>query len=322
MESLPTGGIQPPVASTRVRVPASSANLGPGFDALGLALGLYDEIEVRLRPGGLSVEVTGEGAGTVSRGRDNLVVRAIDAAFGAMGVRPGGLAVTCRNSIPHGRGLGSSSAAIVGGIVAARALAQGGRDRLPDDEALTLATALEGHPDNVAACLLGGLTIAWTEPFGAYGERPRAVRLEPAPVLTAVAFVPRQPVPTERARGLLPPSVPHSDAARNAGRAALLVEALTRQPALLLPATQDWLHQRYREPAMPDSLALVAALRDSGIAAFVSGAGPTVLAITAEGDARIGSDRAEAAEQRGFASRQVPLVTTGAQVIAQGNIDR
>ncbi len=267
-------------AAVRVRVPATSANLGPGFDALGLALGLYDDVVVRVADSGLHVDIAGEGAGTLPRGEGHLLVRSLRTAFDLLGGQPRGLEVVCANRIPHGRGLGSSSAAICAGIVAARAVTTGAESRLDDAALLELATEIEGHPDNVAACLLGGFTLAWTENGAA-----RALRMDPAPSLAPVAFVPAKPLLTETARGLLPRTVPHVDAAANAGRAALLVEALTRRPDLLLPATEDRLHQEYRAPAMPESVALVRRLRDDGVPAVVSGAGPTVLALAEQGAA-------------------------------------
>lgn len=272
-------------APVRVRVPATSANLGPGFDALGLALGLYDEVMVRIADDGLRIDVAGEGAGTVARDETHLVVRALRRAFDRLGAQPPGLEVVCANRIPHARGLGSSAAAICAGIVAARALTVG--STLSDDEVLQLATDMEGHPDNVAACLRGGFTIAWLDQAGeiadAAGAAARALRVDPADGVRVVAFVPDQPLSTEVARGLLPKLVPHADAARNAGRSALLAAALVQGRAdLLLAATHDRLHQDYRAPAMPASAALIAALRAAGHAAVVSGAGPTVLVLTTE----------------------------------------
>ncbi|WP_194909379.1 homoserine kinase [Catenulispora rubra] len=272
-------------APVRVRVPATSANLGPGFDSLGLALGLYDEVMVRIADAGLRVDVAGEGADTVARDEGHLVVRAMRAAFDRLGARPPGLELVCANRIPHARGLGSSAAAICAGIVAARALTVGAT--LSDEEVLQLATELEGHPDNVAACLRGGFTIAWLDQAGeisdASAAAARALRVDPAPAVRAVALVPDEGLSTEVARGLLPKLVPHADAARTAGRAALLTAALTAGRAdLLLAATQDHLHQGYRAPAMPASAELIAELRAAGHAAVVSGAGPTVLVLTTE----------------------------------------
>jgi len=263
--------------AVRVRVPATSANLGPGFDALGLALSLYDQVDAWVCGSGLSIETSGVGADLVGAGEDHLVVRAMRAAFAVAGGQPPGLGLRCANRIPHGRGLGSSAAAIVAGLLAARALAPAGQEALPDGALLGLATELEGHPDNVAACLGGGLTIAWTE-----DGLPRMVRLEPLASIRPVICVGPAPVRTEVARGLLPGLVPHRDAAANAGRSALLVAALTQlpeEPGALLAATRDWLHQDYRAEAMPETAALTGRLRAAGIPAVVSGAGPSVLAL-------------------------------------------
>ncbi|WP_210650637.1 homoserine kinase [Nocardioides sp. SYSU D00065] len=257
----------------RVTVPATSANLGPGFDSLGLALSLRDQLEAEVRADGLVVEVSGAGAETVPRDESHLVVRAMRAAFDLMGEQPPGLRLSCRNVIPHARGLGSSSAAIVAGVVLARALVAGGQLLASDETLLDLAADLEGHPDNVAPAFLGGFVISGRE-----DDRWYAVRTGVDPRITAVAFVPPTGVETSVARGLLPASVGHADAAANAGRAALLVAALTGQPEHLLTATRDWLHQEQREPAMPETLALVRRLRADGVPAVVSGAGPTVLA--------------------------------------------
>ena len=266
----------------RLRVPATCANLGPGFDAFGLALAHYDQLTVRTSSGGLDVRVSGEAEEELARDETHLVVRAMRAAFDILGGQPFGLSVDCVNRIPHGRGLGSSAAAIVGGILAARELADRGVRRLPDARVLALATELEGHPDNVAACLYGGFTIAWME-----GRAPRAVRHDVVPGLRAAVFVPPNPVSTAYARTLLPDCVPHGDAAFTAGRAALLVTAITREPDLLLTATEDRLHQPYRAAAMRDSHDLVERLRSAGIAAMISGAGPAVLALTVDAATRL-----------------------------------
>jgi homoserine kinase len=293
-------------AAVRVRVPATSANLGPGFDAFGLALGLYDDVVVRVADAGLHVDIAGEGADTLPRDEKHLVVRSLRTAFDLLGGQPRGLEVVCANRIPHGRGLGSSSAAICAGIIAARAVTIGGPAVLDDTVLLELATEIEGHPDNVAACLLGGFTLAWTE-----GGAARAVRMAPVASLVPVVFVPATPLLTETARGLLPRTVPHVDAAANAGRAALLVEALTRRPELLLPATEDRLHQDYRAPAMPESLALVNRLRAEGVPAVVSGAGPTVLAFADEGAA----DKVSRFAGEGWAANRLALDLAGASVL-------
>ena len=261
--------------AVRVRVPASSANLGPGFDSFGLALGLYDSVvaQVTDEPG-LRVEVAGEGADEVRLDEKNLVVKAMRTVFRRLGGQPRGLTVVCANRIPHGRGLGSSAAAIVSGLVAARWLTVGGEDRLDDAEILDVAASMEGHGDNVAAALFGGLTVAWSDE-----GRTHAVRLPVAPDILPVAFLPARRLATSKARRLLPSDVPHADAAFNVARASLLVHALTSDPSLLLPATEDRLHQQQRASAMPRTATLLAKLRAAGVPAVVSGAGPAVLAL-------------------------------------------
>jgi homoserine kinase len=260
----------------RVRVPATSANLGPGFDCLGLALALHDDLTARVTGAGCAVTVAGEGAGELPTGADHLVVRAMLTTFDVLGERPAGLAVDCVNRIPQARGLGSSSAAIVAGVLLARSLVVGGVRQVDDAAALRIAAEIEGHPDNVAPCLLGGFTIAWDDAAGA-----RAVRLAVAPTVAPTVFVPAERGLTATARAALPSTVPHADAAYNTGRAALLVHALTADPTLLPAATEDRLHQAYRASGMPGTASLVAGLRSVGVAAVVSGAGPTVLALTA-----------------------------------------
>ncbi|HEX2075697.1 MAG TPA: homoserine kinase [Geodermatophilus sp.] len=260
--------------AVRVRVPATSANLGPAFDCAGLALTCADELEFAVTGGGLTVEVSGVGAGELPTDESHLVVRAFRAACAELGWTPPGLRVTAVNGIPQGRGLGSSAAAVVAGVLGAWALC-------PDVEVdaaavLRLADRLEGHPDNVAACLLGGATLSWGTPAGA-----RAARLDVDPRITPVLFVPPATLSTSEARGLLPDIVPHADAAHAAGRSALLVHALTADPALLFEATEDRLHQRQRAAAMPSSADLLQRLRADGHAAVVSGAGPSVLVLAA-----------------------------------------
>jgi homoserine kinase len=313
-----------------VTVPATSANLGPGFDALGLALGLHDVVQARILPAGLAIEVSGLGGAAESTGEDHLVIRAMRAGFDALGGQPPGIGIRCANAIPQGYGLGSSAGAIVAGLLAARALAgQPGATTLPDEAVLPggvlpggvlpggplpgsappgsappggvlpggplpgsappggplpdgavlrLAARLEGHPDNVSACLAGGLTIAWQSASGV-----ASVRLSPLAGLAPVICVPSEPLATSAARQVLPRAVPHADAAANSARAALLIAALTDNGELLMDATQDFLHQRYREAAMPRTARLVAALRAAGVPAVVSGAGPSVLALTVTG---------------------------------------
>lgn len=261
----------------KVTVPASTANIGPGFDALGLALGLHDVVELEVTGSGVKVEVLDAGAGGVAdvpTDETHLVVRALRRACERLGVSLPGLYLRCSNAIPQARGLGSSAAAVVSGIAAAYALA--GREL--DADALQLSAEFEGHADNAAASMLGGLVIAWCD-----GGRFRAERLEPHPDLRPVLAVPAEKSATHETRGLLPARVPHADAAFAAGRAALAVHALTRDPSLLLPATEDRLHQDYRAPAYPASAKLVHDLRGAGVAAAISGAGPSVLALTRDG---------------------------------------
>jgi homoserine kinase len=272
--------VTPPGARVVVRAPATSANLGPGFDAVALALALHDEVTaVASATPGVRVGVTGEGRDTVPRDGTHLVARAALAALDRFGTRPPGLDLDCVNGVPHGRGLGSSAAAIVSGVVAGWGLATGA-SAAPTGAAATavleLAAEVEGHPDNVAACLLGGMTVAWYDAAGS----ARAARLEPSPALVAWVLVPDEELATRTARALLPEQVPHADAAHAAGRAALLVEAVTHRPDLLLEATEDRLHQPYRAVAMPASSELVERLRRQEVAAVVSGAGPSVLALT------------------------------------------
>jgi homoserine kinase len=263
----------PPVSSVRVRVPATSANLGPAFDCAGLALTCHDHLEFAVTDRGLTVTVAGEGAGTLPTDESHLVVRAFRSACDELGWHPPGLRVTASNTIPQGRGMGSSAAAVVAGIRAAWALCPNVEG--PDEDAvLRLATELEGHPDNVGACLHGGLTLTWTTERG-----PRFDVLDVDPLVLPVVLVPDTTLSTHVARALLPDVVRHAEAAANAGRAALLVHALTGEPSLLLDATEDRLHQRQRASAMPGSLALLDRLRAAGHAAVVSGAGPSLLVL-------------------------------------------
>lgn len=292
--------------AVRVRVPATSANLGPGFDALGLALDLYDEVIAEGTTGGLRLDVTGEGAGEVATDATHLVFRAMSAAFAGLGERPRGIALRCVNRIPHARGLGSSAAAIVAGILAARALVARGIERMPDAAVLGLAAAMEGHPDNVAACLLGGLTVAWT------GEdEARAVRVPIVPTIRPVALIAPTSSSTEQVRGLLPPAIPHADAAFAAGRSALLVAGLTGAPDVLLAATEDRLHQPYRAAALPETAGLVARLRAAGLPAVVSGAGPTVLVLARD---HVESEAALALLPTGWRGEPLAVAAEGATV--------
>ncbi len=263
--------------SVHVRVPATSANLGPGFDTLGLALARYDELEVTVRAEpGATVEVIGVGVGEVPTDESNLIVKSCAYAFEQLGQKMPGINMRAHNNIAHGRGMGSSGAAIVGGIMAAKGLLAGIVD-VNDDMLLRLATDIEGHPDNVAPALFGGLTIAWMTDSG-----PRFKKLMVHRGVSPLVFVPEFTMSTELARSLQPSQVPHEDAVFNVSRSSLLVAALTQSPELLFEATEDKLHQNYRSQAMPETHSLVTALRAAGFAAVVSGAGPSVLVMCSD----------------------------------------
>jgi homoserine kinase len=265
-----------------VRVPATTANLGPGFDTLGLALGFYDELDVSVREKpGATVTIIGVGQGTVPTDETNLIVTSMAFAFDKLGQKMPGVDLVAHNNIPHGRGMGSSGAAIVGGIMAAKGILEGVVDVTPE-QLLEFATELEGHPDNVAPALFGGLTIAWTTPTG-----PRSKKLMVHRGVSPLVLVPEFTMSTELARSLQPANVPHEDAIFNVSRSALLSAALTQSPELLLEATEDKLHQDYRAEAMPETSMLIRELRAAGFAAVVSGAGPSILVLCSDPSARL-----------------------------------
>ena len=315
---MPAGGPEGPAAAggepgpVRVEVCATSANLGPGFDCLGLALDLRDTMEARFTDDGeVTVEVHGQGAGTVPTDASNLVARVVHtglATFDESGQLSGrGVQLRCANAIPHSRGLGSSAAAIVGGLTLAAHLA-GAADELTAAQLLALATRLEGHPDNVAAGVLGGATIAWMESGGA-GPVGRAARYEVHPDVVPLLVIPSAEASTAAARVALPSVVDHADAAFNAGRSALLVHALSREPRLLLAATEDRLHQQQRRGVYPGSLRLVDLVRAEGVAAAISGAGPAVIAFAIDGS---GTE---------LAGRLTDLAGSGSEVLMPGVAD-
>jgi len=286
-----TPRMPPSGTSVRVRVPASSANLGPGFDSVGVALGVWDEFEVTVTAGGgLLIEVGGQGADEVPRDASHLVHRSLVSGFTQLGLPvPEHLHLRARGAIPHSRGLGSSASAIVAGVAAAHGLVAAARDPHADGECLDLdlelvadlSSELEGHPDNATASVHGGLTVSWTlDPGGHRAGRTGTARVAVSPGVTAVVFVPATRLATHTARAVLPSTVAHHEAAQQAGRAALLALAVTGRPDLLLPATRDWLHQEQRRSSFPPTMALVDALRNQGNAAVVSGAGPSVLVLT------------------------------------------
>lgn len=260
--------------TVQVQVPATSANLGPGFDTLGLALSIYDELTVTaLSSDCIEIEVTGSGASEIARDESNLVVRSIGHVYRDVGREMPGLRIVAHNSVPHGRGMGSSGAAVTAGVLAAKGLLAG-EVEFTDADLLRLATELEGHPDNVAPALFGGLTIAWT------GERgPQHKKLLVHRGVAPLVLVPERTMSTTLVRSLEPPQVSRDDAIFNVSRSALLIAALTQSPELLLDATADRLHQDFRAQAMPETHTLVTALRAAGFAAVVSGAGPSVLVL-------------------------------------------
>jgi homoserine kinase len=276
-----------------VKVPATSANLGPGFDTLGMALSFYDELQVEAVAGtDVFVDVHGEGQGEVPTNADNLVVQSIAHTFKKFGIPMPGLKLRAHNIIPHGRGMGSSGAAVVSGIVAAKGLLDG-IVKISDKDLLDLATELEGHPDNVAPALFGGLTIAWEDESGPHHKKLFVHR-----GVSPLELVPNFKMSTALARSLQPQSVPHDDAVFNVSRSALLIAALTQSPELLMAATEDRLHQDYRASAMPETNALVQMMREHGHAAVVSGAGPSVLVLS--------SDPAQRLEAAKLAAKHYP----------------
>lgn len=276
------GAVLPAGLVSSAVVSASSANLGPGFDSLGLALNLCDEIVVETTDSGLVVEVAGEGAGQVPLGPEHLVVRAIQRGLQAAGVSAAGLVVRCRNDIPHSRGLGSSAAAVVSGLAVVNGLvAQTNSSPLSETELIQLASEFEGHPDNASAAVLGGAVVSWADHSRG---RPvySAVPLRLHPDIHLFAAVPEERSSTAETRVLLPAQVSHEDARFNISRVALLMVALTQRPDLLVAATEDVLHQPQRAPAMPSSAEYLRLLRRHSVAATLSGAGPSLIALSTE----------------------------------------
>jgi homoserine kinase len=297
----------------QVQVPATSANLGPGFDCFGLALDLHDRYVAQiLDEPGLDLDVAGEGAGTLPLNEKNLLIKAMNKGFEFLGGKPKGIAVRALNVIPHGRGLGSSASAIVGGLILARSLVLTGSDKMSDQALLDLATSMEGHPDNVAAALFGGATIAWQEDH--HGKLvSQALPLAVDSRIRAIVFIPKEEFSTTKARKLLPESVPHSEASANSARSALLSHALTHRPDLLFRATEDFLHQEYRSTGMPASLKLMNTLRKAGVAACISGAGPTVLILHTSDQSEIEELMRVAGD--GFEAKSLDIAVRGATLL-------
>ena len=300
-----------PGTAAVVSVPATSANLGPGFDSMGLALELRDEVSLTVVEGPDAAEVSGEGADVLPRDGSHLILRLAHEHLRSRGAEAPGLALRAVNRIPHARGLGSSAAAVVAAYAAAEALLPAA-DRRPRAALLDAATRFEGHPDNVAPALVGGATVSWTRD-DAPGPATAPLRLHER--LVPVVAIPDAQLSTQAARGVLPQAVPHAMAAAQAGRAALLVHALAERPELLMAGTRDWLHQDARAASMPASAALIAGLRERGHAAVVSGAGPTVLALCDGEDA---ADRAASAARELTADDDVAWCVLVPSVAADG----
>ena len=299
----------------KIKVPATSANLGPGFDSAGIAVGLYDELEIRTTEAGFSATIEGEGHNYLPTDARHLIITQIRTRLDQLGWHLPGLELHAINRIPHSRGLGSSAAAHIAAALAVKALLPPDCE-ITNEDLLQWASEAEGHPDNVAPAVYGGLTFSWSEPNDEGAQRYHSLQLTPHTEVTPVVAIPSKPLSTAAARTLLPASVPHTEAVANASRAALLAPAMTTNPELLLAATHDWLHQKYRQPSMPETLAHIAALRDEGHAAVVSGAGPTLCvfaANTAEADvvAEKLSQRAAKSEQH-WDVRILPVATQGA----------
>jgi homoserine kinase len=295
-----------------VKVPATSANLGPGFDTLGMALSFYDELQVEAVAGSeIHVEVHGEGAGEVPTDGTNLVASTIRFVFDRYKQPMPGLKLVAHNVIPHGRGMGSSGAAVVSGIMAAKGLLEGIVE-ISSKELLDIATELEGHPDNVAPALFGGLTIAWEDEFGPHHKKLFVHR-----GVSPLELVPANKMSTALARSLQPESVPHDDAVFNVSRSALLIAALTQSPELMMAATEDKLHQEYRAEAMPETNALIQLMRSHGHAAVVSGAGPSVLVLASDPAERLEAAKLAAEKYPQWQALLLAVDFKGATVITQ-----
>ena len=285
----------------RVQVPATAANLGPGFDCLGMALQLYNTVEMARTNAGLLIEVQGEGAAEIARDETNIVYRAAMRLFKQVQNVPPGLKIKLINQIPVTRGLGSSAAAIVGGLIAANVLAG---NRLSLKELLTLAAALEGHPDNVAPALFGGIVVS----VAADGEI-KYVKIAPPPGLKAVLAIPDFTVLTKTAREVLPQLISLQDAVFNLGRLALLISAFHQGDfSLLTAAMEDRIHQPYRASLVPGMKKVLAAARLAGARGVcLSGAGPSLLALADGNLELIARVMKETFQQSGVRARTLVL---------------
>ena len=302
----------------RVKAPATTANMGPGYDCLGLALDVWNPLEIEVLKGGEPVvEVTGEGADELGTGRDNLIYRAMEFLFQDVGEDMPAVRINCDNAIPIARGMGSSAAAIAGGLVAANYLCS---QEYTANDLLEMAATIEGHPDNVAAAVLGGMQLVIMDQTDE-GNRLYTVPVNVPPELHAVVFVPQVRISTKDARAVLPEKVSMADAVHNMGRVGLLVAAMaTNHPEYLTVATQDRIHQPYRQPLFPAMKVIFQAALDAGaMGVFLSGSGSTVLALTKGREMTVAYEMAEAARQasvEGNVSVTQPTVR-GAHLIDQ-----
>jgi homoserine kinase len=274
-------------AAVTVRVPATVANLGPGFDAFGVAVALHLEIDVEPRREGIEITLAGEGADDLPRDESNLVIRSMNAFFDHIGRRPGGFAVHVKNPIPIGAGLGSSAAATVGGFFAARAITGGS---MPQTEMVGLAAQIEGHPDNVVPALLGGLVVCYQR--GGPDEL-KYFRLDPSDRLVPILVVPREGFSTRRSRQALPKQVAFEDAQYTASRAGLLVGALVEGAGadVLADAMSDRLHEPHRLKLMPNSAEVYRELQAAGLPVALAGAGPSLLVVVPRPESGVRADQ-------------------------------
>jgi homoserine kinase len=297
----------------RVRIPATTANCGPGFDTLGIACTLYNEVELELTgPADFAqIHVKGDGADTLPTNARNLVLRSVRTILDKVGKTQTGVRLSLLNAIPLSRGLGSSSAAIVGGLVAANAIVG---NPFNQAEILDMATIMEGHPDNVAPALYGGFTISVMQ-----GEQVSCLRMALPCELKLVVCIPDFRLSTHKARQAIPLSVPHKDAVYNVSRAALLVGALASgQLEYLGEALGDKLHQPYRAPLIPGMLEVFAAGRKAGaLGVAMSGAGPSLMAYTVERPEAVGQAMVAAFAAQQITSRYLCLDVdyAGAKVV-------
>lgn len=288
-----------------VTVPATTANLGPGFDSIGMALEMRDRIIVRATAGESRITVRGEGQHTSTMGEEHLVIRAIRVALEYVGAPQIGIDLTCHNAIPHSRGLGSSASAVAAGITAVQAMISE-PEALDADAVFLLTTDFEGHPDNAAPAVFGGAQLTWTD-----DEGPHAIRLHVHESIRPYVMIPPTESLTATTRAVLPRTIAHADAVFNLQRSALLIEAL-RTGQHLLPATDDRLHQPYRRDPMPHTAELIDALRRRGLPAALSGAGPTVIAFLP-----IGEQLVTRLTEHGWIVKALPVAEEGVRALNQ-----